>query len=116
MEAKPNQESLLAKMQEVEPKSNVLFNAIANLRDPVQIQQFYQEYVGHLESDPTLTEAEKVAQSNIGYAVGYYDQETSKRWLDALPSVAHPVFGRDLPYNSPGRAFEAGKAIGSVSK
>lgn len=55
------------------------------------------------------------ADENIGYMLGYYDQETAVRvreWLG--PSVNHPIFGNKFP--TPEEAFKAGLELGKRAK
>ncbi|KKN58402.1 hypothetical protein LCGC14_0552150 [marine sediment metagenome] len=51
-----------------------------------------------------------VAAANIGYAAGYYSQDTAQR-LYELFSVEHPIFGRNRPTSD--EAFQAGLKLGT---
>lgn len=103
--------TLVEKLQKERPNRNVLFTAIEKLTKPKDIKQFYGEYIEYLRTEggdeETRNNPEKVANSNIGYALGYYSQETARRWMDLLESVSHPVFGRNIPYDDPTAAFQA---------
>jgi len=93
------EKSLLERLREEEPKLNVLFAALKLLKDPQEIKQFYQEYIGFLgqSEDPEVRKNPKTtADSNIGYALGYLTQETANRWFKTLPDVSHPILGRDI--------------------
>ena len=109
--------SLIQKLEEAKPKRNVVFTAVETLTDPKQMRQFYDEYVAHLkqhgDSDQVRQNPESVANSNIGYIVGYYDKETADRWMQAIPSVSHPIFGKDIFSVTPEQAFNAGKLAGT---
>ena len=52
---------------------------------------------------------EAVVKRNIGFAVGYYDSKTADRWMSTISGVSHPVYGKDIPFNNPKRAREAGR-------
>lgn len=112
-EAAPNQETLIERLQKLAPDKNVLFTAISQLKSPDEILSFRQEYEEHLrthgDTEEVRLNAAEVANENIGYAVGYYDQETSTRWLSVLKEVNHPIFGRKIPYANPESGYELGK-------
>jgi hypothetical protein len=91
---------MLKELEAREPDRHVAFTAIDQLKDAVDIQQFYQEYCE--------LEGTEIANSNIGYILGYYGRDTMKRWFEALPDVSHPFFGRRLDVSAE-EAFEAGK-------
>jgi len=91
---------LLEQLRAKKPARNVVFTAIEELSAKKRIKQFYQEYVEAC--------GEAVAQMNIGYILGYYPSSTAKRWLDILPGVTHPIFGREIA-RGPNEAFAAGK-------
>ena len=109
--------SLLQKLEKAKPGRNVVFTAVENLTDPTQMRQFYNEYVGYLRqhgnSEQIRQNPESVANNNIGYIVGYYDKETADRWMKAIPSVSHPIFGKDIFSVTPEQAFNAGKLTGT---
>lgn len=100
--------SLLKRLQEKNPDRNVLSTAISDLKDESDLKKFFDQYVewlkGRVEESP-----ESVALQNIGYAVGYYDQETADRWMKALPGVSHPIFGDNIPFDEPEAAYQAGR-------
>lgn len=90
--------SLIKELQDKKPDREVVFTAIENLTDKKQIKQFYSEYVAYLKQRIEREHIEKspeiVADENIGYVLGYYDKKTADEWMETLPSVKHPVFGR----------------------
>jgi len=92
--------SLMEKLQEAKPDRNVVFTAVERLTDPTEMKQFYQEYVAYLrqhgDSEKVRANPESVANENIGYIVGYYDRETAERWMNTIPSVSHPIFGKNV--------------------
>jgi len=103
-------------IQKVNPKRNVLFTAIDEFpKYPDEIammQKFVEAYPLWLKEhnpDWSMEEARRVANSNIGYGVGYYDRETADKWMSVSDSIAHPVFGRQIPWGEPEKAFEMGK-------
>lgn len=112
-EVSPNHGSLIDRLKKVAPNKDVLFTAISQLESPPEIRQFRNEYEEHLrthgKSKEVRLNAAEVANDNIGYALGYYDEKTSTRWLSILEEVSHPLFGRKIPYNNPGPAYELGK-------
>jgi len=105
--------TLLERLEKAKPGRHPVFTAVETLRGPTKMKQFYQEYVGYLrqhgDSESVRADPEAVANSNIGYIVGYYDKETADRWFEALPDVSHPIFGRDIFSVSPEDAFKAGQ-------
>ena len=105
--------SLMEKLQEAKSDRNVVFTAVEQLTDPTEMKQFYQEYVAHLRQNGDSAEVranpESVANSNIGYIVGYYDKETADRWMNTIPSVSHPIFGKNVFSVAPEDAFKAGQ-------
>ncbi len=105
--------SLLERLEKAKPGRNPVFTAVETLRDPTEMIQFYQEYVGYLrqhgDSENVRANPEACANSNIGYIVGYYDKATADKWFGALPDVSHPIFGRDMFSVSPEDAFKAGQ-------
>ncbi len=89
---------ILEKLLKLEPKRNPVFTTIENLKKEEEIKQFYQEYICYLkeEGDKEVREnAEKIANENIGYILGYYDKKTSYKWNMILENVRHPIFGKD---------------------
>ena len=95
---------LIERLQEKAPKRNLVFTAIEELNHPDQIRQFYQEYIFWLwdnTKDKSIKQnPEQVANSNIGYILGYYDKEITERWMRVLPKVSHPVFGREILFGN----------------
>ncbi len=90
----------LEALEAKKPGRDVLFTAIDDLTAAEDIKQFYGEY--------SAAYGEDLANSNIGYALGYYGS-------DALPDVSHPVFGRSL-HTTAEEAFEAGMELGKEMK
>ncbi len=105
--------SLLGKLKETDPKRNVLFTAIETLKEELEIELFYEEYVKYLRRHGNEN-PEMVAKSNIGYALGYYDQKTADRWFKALPGISHPIFGKNIFSVAPEKAFETGLEIAKL--
>jgi hypothetical protein len=98
------QQSLIKRLQGIDPSRNIVFTAIEQLRNPEEIKRFYREYVEYLRTrgDEKVREtAKQVANENIGYVVVYYGEETSERWKSILEQINHPVFGRTNPFNNP---------------
>lgn len=69
-------------------------DAIGKIKDPETMRQYIKEYGEYIEDINKNGLGKEVAYSNIGYCIGYFDHETVKRWLDAIPDLRHPVFGR----------------------
>jgi len=105
---------LIEKLQKEEPKRNIVFTAIEKLTNPKEIEQFYKEYVEYLRKrgdQETRNNPEKVADENIGYILGYYSAETAQRWMEVLKSVRHPIFGKNIPFGDPAKAYKMGKSL-----
>lgn len=94
--------SIIETLEELDPERNVVFTAIDHLKKEEEIKQFYKEYICYLkekgDTKEVREEAEDVANKNIGYVLGYYDQQTSHRWNSILEEVKHPIFGKDIPF------------------
>lgn len=82
--------TMACEMDKKEEGRNLVFTAIDTYDTPLQIQQFYKHYVVFMKSKGL---EERVANSNVGYVLGYYPDKTLALWYKALPSVSHPVFG-----------------------
>ena len=112
--------SLIEKLKEAKPGQNVVFTAVETLKDPKEIKQFYSEYIDCLkkcgDSEEVRTNPEAVANRSIGYILGYYDKETVDRWMNILPGVSHPIFGRDIFSVSPEDAYQSGRIAGSQGR
>lgn len=108
--------NLLQKLREAQPKKSVIFTALETLKDSLEIRQFYQEYSEYLKrygnSKRVRVNSVAVANSNIGYAIGYYDESTADRWFGVLPDISHPIFGRDIFSVSLEDAYKAGQIMG----
>jgi hypothetical protein len=94
------------------PGRNIVFIAIEELKTPEEIKEFYEEYVELLrtqgDTEYVRENPEKVADENIGYVLGYYNQQTAELWMETLPSVHHPIFGRNIPFSEPEKAYYKG--------
>lgn len=93
------------KARAYDPKTDPLFSAIEILETKEDIRSFLQGYIEHLKGedlepgqDPT-----QLALSNIQVAVGFYDEETRKRWEKAIPDIYYFCMGRrlDVVYDAP---------------
>lgn len=84
--------SLVKKMLEKRPEKNPVFTAIETLKDSEEIKQFHKEYREYMENEGYDN---KVADSNIGYILGYYDEDTKILWYNLL-DVKHPIFGASI--------------------
>lgn len=76
-----------------------------------------EDYLTNNPDPENETDAKKLVNGNLGYMLGYYDQETRERWYRVLDSVSHPVFGHTFGRGSdptPKEAFEAGVAAGEA--
>ena len=112
-------QSILSRLQRVNPQRNVAFIAIEELKDPDEMRQFMAEYVEWLsnsDDEQVRKDPAKVAGSNIGYVIGYYSKETSDRWLNAIEGLSHPVFGTNIPYSDPGKARQLGEMTGRLGQ
>lgn len=74
--------------------------AVEILTEPKEIKDFMEKYVQHICDEHGLdTEtAKKSARDVVGYCTGYVDDEQANRWLRALPSISHPIMGRERPF------------------
>ncbi|MEK7617256.1 MAG: hypothetical protein AAB414_04320 [Patescibacteria group bacterium] len=112
-------ESILQRLQKLDPERNVAFTAVEQLKDPQEMQQFMDEYAKWLGENSDDEEIKRnpfqVAGSNVGYIVGYYDKATADRWFQAIEGLSHPIFGTNLPWNRPADAYETGQMRGRLS-
>lgn len=85
MEEQPTGRNLFEQMREIDPKT------------PEEMRQFLNDYAAQLkveaEEDP-----KQIAGREIGYALGYISEDASKRWMEAVPEVSHPAFGKNIPW------------------
>jgi hypothetical protein len=113
-------QDLIKKLERANPNRNLLFNAIETLKTPEEMRTFYREYVEYMRlngnNEEIKANAERVAKENIGYVIGYYNEETGNRWMKALPEVYHPIFGRDIFKVTPDEAFRKGVELGEKMK
>ena len=103
---------LIDKLIAINPGRNVVFTAIDKLQAPEEIERFIKDYpyfIAENNAGITMAEAKRIAYGNIGYVVAYYSQETAERWLAASDEISHPVFGSDIPYAEPLKAYEKGR-------
>ena len=112
-------QGLLQRLMALEPKHDVVFTAIEQLKDETEIRQFFQEYVKYIEEsgleDSPIKDPKVVANMNIGYVLGYYEKAAGL-WRKALPDAKHPVYGSNIPWNDPKKAVEASdKHIASLT-
>src|SRR3989344_3383164 len=105
--------NLYQRMVEVNTKRNPIFTAVETLTKPEEMRAFVKDCTEHYRQHGDTPEArqtsEAVVKSNIGYIVGYYDSETANRWMRTIDGVSHPVFGKNIPFNEPQKAYEAGR-------
>lgn len=88
-------DNLLEKLQAQNPKRNVAFTAVDQLKEEDQIRLFFQQYIDFLRSNG-VEEPESVAGINIGYVLGFgYSEETIARWR--MMPVSSPYFGIIIP-------------------
>ena len=97
------------KMVELSPDKNPIFTGIAHLTEPREMQGFIDSCVAHYrqhgDSPEVRANPESVVKQNIGYVVGSHSQETAKRWMDTIDGVTHPIFGKNIPFNEPKKAY-----------
>jgi hypothetical protein len=90
---------IIDKLLENEHKERRLeYVAVARLKDPDEIKQFYDEYrewlpkylPEEIQKGRTLDD---IVSTNLGYVIGYLsDPELRKIWYDII-GPKHPVFG-----------------------
>ena len=108
--------SRMAQNLEISAEAALRPGAMVELTDPEEIRQFMIEYADWLRwMNGGDEKGEETAWRNVGYLIGYFNAEVRQRWLDALPNLSHPVFGRDLNV-SPDEAFQAGYRIGQMQR
>lgn len=64
--------------------------------EPEVVQQIVKEYEGWMlvNGDKTVKGKEvETAQKNIGYIIGYCNEETRRNLYGALNNISHPIFG-----------------------
>ena len=57
------------------------------------------------------TNAKKIAGENIGYILGYYENDKAKKWFDIIDLISHPFFGNNMNINNE-EAFNMGMQLG----
>lgn len=87
------------------------------ITDEADAAQYKKAYVAHiqhhLDANPRSDDltAEEIANTNLGYFSGYYDNDTRRR-VERLFGCAHPVFERaDDGVPTSEQALEAGKRL-----
>ncbi len=86
-----------------------------NVTDAFEAAQYKGEYIAYImiKQNKSYEEAERIANSNLGYFAGYYDEETMQR-VNRLFRTVHPIFGTKTP--TPEEAFEMGRRMGEQMK
>lgn len=93
--------------------------AIFKIDNPEDAGQFYRGYVQDIRLNVPpgpglILDAEKIAQSNIGWTFGEgMSQERIDMWV-AATGASHPFFGTKLPTSE--EAFKMGVAAGEKMK
>jgi len=113
----------LEELSKKDPGRNMVFTAIETLKTSKDIKLFFDEYVQFLKdngSEPKIREdARRVAESNIGYILGYYGGDEHALWYGVLQTVSHPIFGHDFGRGytpTVEEALEAGKKACRTAK
>ena len=85
-----------------DPRRNCIANAIDLLREREQIKEFVNGYTNFLAGK--YADPEALALGNIEYSLGYYGDDTRKRWKDAVPRLHEFALGRkiDMLYSRDG--------------
>ncbi len=93
--------------------------AVNKYTQPDEIEQFYSEMVelmrqeAHCDSADT---ARKLTDELIGYCTSYADEEHQKTWFDALPTIKHPVYGRDPTFGIKGEIADYSISVKNADK
>lgn len=85
---------------------SVIRTAIDLITDIHEMRQFLKELEELYEEIRQDGRGAETARENLGYMLYYYGKDTRHPWLDALPNVSHPFFGRTDP--TPDEAFKHG--------
>jgi hypothetical protein len=69
-----------------------------------------------MDADPKLPheEALELVNANLGYDIGYLDDETQKRALELYPQAEHPILGRTFGDLDADTLIAAGMAFGKA--
>jgi len=109
-----NQQSIIERMREIDPKRNFIFVALDELKSSEEIKQFMTEYrewlVANVNNEEVKRDPEGIALREVSYALGLIGPETTERWSEALGSLSHSYFGRNTPDS--GTAYQIGGLAG----
>lgn len=115
MEVQPTGKNLFEQMREIDPNRHAVFNAIDKLKTPEEMRQFLSDYAAQLkveaEEDP-----KQIAGREIGYALGYISEDASKRWMEAVPEVSHPAFGKNIPWGEGNTVYVKGSLTAKANQ
>lgn len=84
-------------------------DAVDRFKDRTEIQQFYDELVGFVKNEgnyDTVEGARRASDDIIGYCTGYLTADEQRIWFDTLPTISHPIYGRDPTFGVKSRVLE----------
>jgi len=74
--------------------------AVANLRKPREIKQFYNELIEYIrKDDPKIEDPKTSADLNIDWHLGGKDEETNRMWREVVKDARPADILVDLMYN-----------------
>lgn len=73
------------------------------------IMRFYKELVEVVQNEmhcDNIETARRLTDDIVGYCTGYADDDHQRRWFGALPTIKHPIYGRDPKMGIKGEVVE----------
>ena len=96
--------AMYQKMVDLKPNKNPIFTAVEQLTEPTEMRAFFDSCVAYYrlngDSLDVRKNSESVVKTNIGYVVGYHNEQTATRWMNAIDGIKHPIFGRNIPFTN----------------
>lgn len=104
----PNMENSMGVFPVIDPKTQeisdiaIAYRALEILETPHEIKQFMEQYSSLISQNHgiPMDKARKRADYLVGYATTHVDEKRAYRWFMALPSISHPILGRDCANGS----------------
>lgn len=86
--------------EEPDTTFNIGIKAVKLLENPDEIKQFMDDYTAEIvrREKVSLQRAREVAEDIVGYCTGYVNDDRANKWFNALPTISHPVTGRERPF------------------